>query len=60
MIRKLLRRFLPVPGAKMRLQPGDTAPAWSCEAASGETITSAQLAGTRYVLWFYPMADTPG
>lgn len=60
MLGKLLRKFLPLPGARLALRPGDRAPAWSCISDRGETVTSAQLEGSRYVLWFYPMADTPG
>lgn len=60
MIKRLLRRFLPVPGARPRVEVGDPAPEWSARTATGEDVTSAQLEGQRYVLWFYPMADTPG
>ena len=60
MIGKFLRRILPLPGAQMKLQPGDPAPTWECVAHDGSTVSSSQLAGSRYVLWFYPKADTPG
>jgi peroxiredoxin Q/BCP len=60
MLGKLLRKFLPIPGAKLALRPGDRAPEWSSTTDQGERVTSAQLEGSRYVLWFYPMADTPG
>ena len=41
-------------------QPGDLAPTFSALAHEGSTVRSAELAGSRYVLWFYPKADTPG
>jgi peroxiredoxin Q/BCP len=42
------------------LNEGDPAPAFSCLAHTGETITLAALRGTSVLLWFYPVADTPG
>ena len=44
----------------MKLQPGDSAPAFECLDHNGKTISSTQLVGDRYLLWFYPKADTPG
>lgn len=44
----------------MKLKPGDPAPPFSCPDHEGNPITSSQLEGQRYVLWFYPKADTPG
>lgn len=35
-------------------------PAWSLPASTGETISSADVAGTPYVLYFYPRDNTPG
>ena len=55
----LLRRFLSRSEPKM-LKSGDTAPAFELAAHNGETVRSRDLAGKRWVLWFYPKADTPG
>ena len=44
----------------MKLQPGDPAPAFECLDHDGQTVNSSQLEGDRYLLWFYPKADTPG
>ena len=43
-----------------RPQPGDPAPTFSMTADNGEDVSSASLAGRRYVLYFYPKDDTPG
>jgi peroxiredoxin Q/BCP len=43
-----------------RPEPGDPAPTFSLLADDGSTVSSASLAGTRYVLYFYPKDDTPG
>jgi peroxiredoxin Q/BCP len=43
-----------------RLQPGDPVPSFALAADDGSTISSDQLAGQRYVLYFYPKDDTPG
>lgn len=53
-LRKVLRKMPSL------LDPGTPAPAFSVADHRGDTIDSAQLNGTRYVLWFYPKADTPG
>jgi len=42
------------------LTTGDAAPPFELAADDGEVITSAELAGSRYVLYFYPKDDTPG
>jgi peroxiredoxin Q/BCP len=39
---------------------GDAAPAFSMPASGGRTVSSADLAGAPYLLYFYPKADTPG
>ena len=44
----------------MKLSPGDPAPAFEVLDHEGRTVRSSGLAGKRYVLWFYPKADTPG
>ena len=42
------------------LKEGDTAPPFEMAASGGRAVSSAALAGRRYVLYFYPKADTPG
>jgi peroxiredoxin Q/BCP len=42
------------------LKPGDAFPGWSLVDQSGATVTSRDLAGKTYLLWFYPKAMTPG
>ena len=42
------------------LKPGDAFPAWSLKDQTGTTVTSAGLAGSPYLLWFYPKAMTSG
>lgn len=39
---------------------GDRFPAWSLPDQHGAVVSSADLAGSSYVLWFYPKAMTPG
>lgn len=51
---------LPRPARTWKLARGAVAPAWEARDQHGELVTSAQLAGRRYVLWFYPKAATPG
>ena len=46
-------------GAAM-LKAGDKFPAWQLVDQSGATVSSTDLAGRRYLLWFYPKAMTPG
>ncbi len=43
-----------------RLTPGDRAPDFSLTADDGSSVSSADLAGSRYVLYFYPKDDTAG
>jgi thioredoxin-dependent peroxiredoxin len=43
-----------------RLEAGDHAPPFSMSADDGSAVTSDGLAGSRYVLYFYPKDDTPG
>jgi peroxiredoxin Q/BCP len=43
-----------------RLDAGDRAPDFELTADDGSTVSSADLAGTRYALYFYPKDDTPG
>lgn len=42
------------------LQPGDAAPDFTLPAHDGSTVSLRDLRGKWVVLWFYPMADTPG
>jgi thioredoxin-dependent peroxiredoxin len=43
-----------------RPQAGDQAPHFSMTADDSGLVTSDSLAGTRFVLYFYPKDDTPG
>jgi peroxiredoxin Q/BCP len=43
-----------------RLTAGDAAPPFELAADDGEPVSSDALAGSRYVLYFYPKDDTPG
>lgn len=43
-----------------RLSAGDPAPEFEMTADDGSVVSSAGLAGSRYVLYFYPKDDTPG
>src|SRR5215831_5235210 len=47
-------------GAAALLKAGDAFPAWSLTADTGATMSSKDLAGKTYVLWFFPKAMTPG
>jgi peroxiredoxin Q/BCP len=42
------------------LKAGDRVPDFQLPADNGRTISSAELAGKRYLLYFYPKDDTPG
>ncbi len=42
------------------LAVGDAFPTWSLTDQTGATVSSSDLAGKRYLLWFYPKAMTPG
>lgn len=42
------------------LKPGETFPAWSLPDQSGSTVSSSQLAGKTYLIWYYPKAMTSG
>ena len=42
------------------LNEGDVAPDFTCRAHDGSTVKLSSLRGKRVLLWFYPMADTPG
>jgi peroxiredoxin Q/BCP len=42
------------------LSPGDPFPAWSMIDHTGAAVTSKDLAGKRYLIWYYPKALTSG
>jgi hypothetical protein len=42
------------------LKVGDAFPPWSLVDQTGKTVSSRELAGKKYLLWFYPKAMTPG
>ena len=42
------------------LNVGDAAPSFTATAHDGRVIRSEDLKNKKYVLWFYPAADTPG
>jgi thioredoxin-dependent peroxiredoxin len=44
----------------MMLNEGDVAPDFTVKTHTGETVALSKLRGKRVLLWFYPMADTPG
>ncbi|MBC7545757.1 MAG: thioredoxin-dependent thiol peroxidase [Candidatus Sericytochromatia bacterium] len=46
--------------ATTTLKVGDMAPAFTAETSDGKTISSQDVLGTPYVLYFYPKDDTPG
>ncbi|HYB99173.1 MAG TPA: peroxiredoxin [Candidatus Limnocylindrales bacterium] len=46
--------------ASPMLEQGQTMPAFELVDHEGKTVRSADLAGKRYLLWFYPKAMTPG
>jgi peroxiredoxin Q/BCP len=49
----------PASAAALRA-PGDAFPAWSLVDQDGARVSSRDLAGKPYLLWFYPKARTPG
>ena len=44
----------------IRLEAGDTAPAFSLSNDHGETVSLADFSGSRVLVYFYPRANTPG
>jgi peroxiredoxin Q/BCP len=42
------------------LEAGDRFPSFSLTAHDGSTVSSDDLAGTPYLIYYYPKADTPG
>src|SRR5215468_4791385 len=47
------------PGAEL-LRPGAAFPSWELSDQNGATVSSRDLAGKVYLLWFYPKAMTSG
>ena len=43
-----------------RLEPGDQAPAFSLTDDTGQTVSLADFAGRKAIVYFYPAAMTPG
>lgn len=43
-----------------RLSAGDTAPAFSLQDANDDTVSLANYAGQKVIIYFYPKAMTPG
>ncbi len=48
------------PVAAMGPAAGDLAPAFAMPASGGRTVSSEELKGKPYLIYFYPKADTPG
>ena len=42
------------------LNPGDVAPDFSVSDHDGHTVSLKDFRGKNVILWFYPVADTPG
>lgn len=42
------------------LAVGDAFPSWELRDHNGALAASSELAGKRYLVWFYPKAMTPG
>jgi len=42
------------------LNPGDTFPSWQLTDNSGTTVSSTDLVGKTYLLWYFPKAMTSG
>ena len=58
MLRTFLRRLFSGDGGL--LPAGTPAPEFRLSDQNGDVVSSRDLAGERYVLWFYPKAATPG
>ena len=43
-----------------RLEPGQTAPAWTLPDAQGQPVSLSDFAGRKVVIYVYPAAMTPG
>ena len=60
MLRKLINKLRSTQETTSMLKVGDQAPDFELQDHRGQTLRLADLAGKRFVLWFYPKADTPG
>jgi peroxiredoxin Q/BCP len=49
-----------LPAAADMLKVGDPFPSWALVDQTGATRSSRDLAGKKYLIWFYPKAMTPG
>ena len=58
-LRTFAKRLFTQPERPM-LELGVQAPAFEVSDHHGQTVRSTDFTGKRYVLWFYPKADTPG
>jgi len=56
----LLLLAAPMAHAAGLLKTGDPFPAWSLVDHTGKPVTSQDLKGKRYLLWFFPKAMTAG
>mgnify|MGYP001811920966 CR=1 FL=1 len=56
----LLTTTVPVQGEETMLETGMPFPAFELPAHDGTTVSSADLEGSPYLLFFYPKADTGG
>lgn len=56
----LLAAAFPASGDDDMIQPGEPFPAFELPAQDGTTVSSADLAGSTYLLFFYPKANTGG
>ena len=45
---------------QIRLEAGDTAPAFTLTNDRGEEVSLSDYAGKRVIVYFYPRANTPG
>jgi peroxiredoxin Q/BCP len=50
----------PAADAPVRLSPGDAAPAFTLTDSEGASVSLADFAGSKVILYFYPAAMTPG
>jgi cytochrome oxidase Cu insertion factor (SCO1/SenC/PrrC family) len=56
----MLAAAVPATGDDDMLQPGMPFPAFELPAHDGTTVSSADLEGTPYLIFFYPKANTGG
>lgn len=56
----LVSLVTPIFAEATMLKPGDRFPDWSLVDHTGTKVSSKDLAGRSYLLWYYPKAETPG